>query len=157
MNMFDEARVIRGMIEMCNMTQGEIAKKLGVSQSYVANKLRLLNFPENIEKQIIESGLTERHARALLRLEGEEVLSECIERVRERGLTVAECEAMVDIYAEARAPKMIGLLEKHRRIERFEDFISSGVESISSLGIEARRTTEYHGGKKYIMITIDEG
>ena len=44
MNMFDEARVIDGMIRMCKMTQGEVAKKLGVSQSYVGNKIRLLGF-----------------------------------------------------------------------------------------------------------------
>ena len=43
MNMFDEARSVRGMIEMCGITQSQMAKKLGVSQSYVANKLRLLS------------------------------------------------------------------------------------------------------------------
>lgn len=156
MNMFDEARVIRGMMEMCNMTQGEIAQKLGVSQSYVANKLRLLNLPEKIQKRILELSLSERHARALLRLDGEETLSECVDKIEERGLNVAETEGLVELYVEAHAPKLIGMLEKNERIERFDSFITAGVESISSLGIRARRSTEYHGGKRYIMITIDE-
>ena len=59
MDMFEEARGLRTMIKMCNMTQNEIAEKMGVSQSYVANKLRLLNFSDEAQKSIIDAKLTE--------------------------------------------------------------------------------------------------
>ena len=73
MNMFEEASALEGTIKMCKLTQSDIAKKLGVSQSYIANKLRLLSFSESMKAEILSSGLTERHARAVLRLKGEEL------------------------------------------------------------------------------------
>ena len=68
MDMFDEARAIRSTMELCHLTQSELARQLGVSQSYVANKLRLLKFSEKMAEKIRAAGLSERHARALLRL-----------------------------------------------------------------------------------------
>ena len=156
MNMFDEARTIDGMIRMCNMTQGEVAKKLGVSQSYVGNKVRLLNYPEHIQSLIIESGLSERHARTLLRIKDEKTLCECIIKVRERKLTVAECEAMVDIAVEAVAPTLLGRAPKNERIDKFESFLSTSLESLRSLGINAHKEIAYYGRKRYIMISIEE-
>ena len=156
MNMFDEARALDGMIKMCNMTQAEIAKKLGVSQSYVGNKLRLLKFSDGIQKLIIEGGLCERHARTILRLDDEDKMREVIEKVKARHLTVAECEAAVDILVEAKLPKMIGLAPKRERIDRFEEFLKSSLSSLESIGISTRHEVGYYGKKRYIMISIEE-
>lgn len=156
MNMFEEARALDGMIKMCNMTQGQIAKKLGVSQSYVGNKLRLLKFSDEIQKLIIECGLCERHARTILRLEDEDKMREVIEKVRTRHLTVAECEAAVDILVEAQLPKTIGLAPKRERIDRFEEFLTASLKSLESLGISTKREVGYYGKKRYIMISIEE-
>lgn len=156
MNMFDEARALDGMIRMCNMTQAEIAKKLGVSQSYVGNKLRLLKFSDEIQALIIEGGLCERHARTILRLEDEGRMREVIEKVRTRHLSVAECEAAVDLLVEARLPKMLGLAPKRERIDRFEEFLTASLESLESMGISTKRETGYYGKKRYIMISIEE-
>ena len=97
MNMFDEARALRGTLEMCGITQGEMARRLGVSQSYIANKLRLLNHCENMQKKILDSGISERHARALLRLRDEGVREAALDRVCREKMNVAECEALVDL------------------------------------------------------------
>ena len=156
MNMFDEARALDGMIKMCNMTQAEIAKKLGVSQSYVGNKLRLLRFSDEIQRLIIECGLCERHARTILRLDDEEKMREVIEKVHTRHLTVAECEAAVDVLVEARLPKALGLAPKRERIDRFEEFLAASLKSLESMGISAKRETGYYGKKRYIMISIEE-
>ena len=156
MNMFDEARTIHGMINMCRMTQSEVAKKLGVSQSYIANKLRLLRYSDEIQKLIIDGGLTERHARTLLRVKDEKKLTECVQKTIERKLTVAECEALVDIAVEAAAPKLIGRAQKNERIDCFERFINASLESLVNLGIGARKEIGYYGRKRYIMISIDE-
>lgn len=156
MNMFDEARTISGMIKMCNMTQGEIAKRLGVSQSYVGNKVRLLNFSERIQRLILAANLSERHARTLLRLDDDELICECIGKIAEGKLTVTESEALVDVYRESTVPKLIGVAPKRDRVARFEDFLKQAVESMCSLGINATRRTEYYGNKKYITIAIEE-
>ena len=66
MDMFDEARAIKSTMQLCHLTQSELARQLGVSQSYVANKLRLLKLPEKVRRQILDCGLCERHARLLL-------------------------------------------------------------------------------------------
>ena len=156
MNMFDEAITIDGMIKMLGVTQTEIAKQLGVSQSYVANKIRLLNIPERLRALIVLGGLSERHARTLLRIKDEGKLEECINRATERRMTVAECEAMVDIELEARAPNIIGRAPKNERIDCFIKFLSSSIESLRSLGIEVNRAYSHHGRHSYITISIED-
>lgn len=156
MNMFDEARVIDGMIKMCKMTQGDVAKKLGVSQSYVGNKVRLLGFSKDAERLITEYGLSERHARALLRIKDEERLIETIKKVAERNLTVLECEAAVDIAVEAVAPHLIGRAPKNERIDCFMSFINSSLESMNALGISTHKEIGRYGRHRYITISIEE-
>ena len=154
--MFDEARVIDGMIKMCNMTQSEVAKKLGVSQSYVGNKVRLLGFSKRAEEMIVIGGLSERHARALLRIKDEDKLLEAINKTVDRRLTVAECEALVDINVEATAPKILGRAPKNERIDHFMRFISSSLESLNSLGIVTHKEIGKYGRHRYITISIEE-
>lgn len=156
MNMFDEARSVMGMMKMCNMTQDEMAKKLGVSQSYVANKLRLLRLDHEEEARIIESGLTERHARALLRLDSKSERAAALERICERGLNVAESEALIDLLRDAQAPRKIGNAERISMIDVFMDTLKKSVETLSAVGINATRSVSYYGTKTYITLSIDE-
>ena len=58
MNMFEEARAVYGILRISGTTQEEAAKKLGVSQSYIANKLRLLKFSQPMQDLIVDSLLT---------------------------------------------------------------------------------------------------
>lgn len=156
MNMFDEAKTISGMISMCKMTQGEVAKRLGVSQSYVGNKVRLLAFSEEAQRLIIDGKLSERHARALLRIKDEDKLIETINKVVERGLTVAECEAAVEIAVESCAPYILGRAPKNERIDCFMRFINSSLESLNSLGITTHKEIGRYGRHRYITISIEE-
>ena len=96
MNMFEEARALRGMLDMRSLTQAEIAKKLGVSQSYVANKLRLLGFTEKQQDIIIKSRLSERHARLLLKLRSNDLFETAVEKIAKMELSVAASEALID-------------------------------------------------------------
>ena len=156
MNMFDEAKTISGMISMCKMTQGEVAKRLGVSQSYVGNKVRLLAFSEEAQRLIIDGKLSERHARALLRIKDEDKLIETINKVVERRLTVAECEAAVEIAVESCAPYILGRAPKNERIDCFMRFINSSLESLNSLGITTHKEIGRYGRHRYITISIEE-
>ena len=156
MNMFDEARAIKGMIEMCGMTQNQIASKMGVSQSYIANKLRLLTLSESIQKKITESGLSERHARATLRLKGDEEKSIAIDKALKMDLTVSAFEALVDNMLTDSLPKRIDLASPSERIESFERIISLSVENLRSYGINVQKRESVYEKKRYITLSIDE-
>lgn len=156
MNMFEEAATLLAMLKMRGITQEELAKSLGTTQSYVANKLRLLKHTDEHQKRILGANLSERHARALLRLDDENTRGEVLERIIERALTVAEAEALVDLYYEAQAPKRVGKADKLNAIGIFRDGIRSSVEHLLSMGVEARARTVYEQDKLYITISITE-
>ncbi len=157
MNMFEEARAISGTLALCKITQGELAKQLGVSQSYVANKLRLLSLSDKVRERITEQGISERHARCILRLESEEEQLSVLSRVTERGLTVRECEAIVDSMVDARLPERVGKATVLERIDTFRRALGDGVNTLRSLGVDATARTSYYGSKTYITVCIDEG
>ena len=83
-------------MEEWGVTQEEAAARLGKSQSSIANKLRLLRLGEEERHIITEAKLTERHARALLRLEKEEERLAALKVVAERGMNVAQTEHYIE-------------------------------------------------------------
>ena len=95
MNCFEVAEGIRHLIDSYELTQCEAANQLGMSQSAVANKLRLLRFSEEEQGRMVAAGLSERHARALLRLDGEQRQT-ALTRVIGGKLTVAATERLVE-------------------------------------------------------------
>ena len=95
MNLFEEAEALRTLIVEWGVTQEEAAAKLGMAQSTIANKLRLLSLSPAEQKIILENRLTERHGRALLRLEGGQGRELVANLVAERHLTVRETEELV--------------------------------------------------------------
>ena len=155
MTFFDEARTIKGMIEMQGESQKRLAERLGVSQSYVANKIRLLGFSDSEERAIIDGGLTERHARALLRLSGER-RAEALTKTLERRLTVRECEALVDFLHDGEAPIRISRAECSERIKKFTETLEESVRTLKSLGIDISLSHSYHGAKSYITLSFIE-
>ena len=156
MDMFEEARAMSGTLKLCNITQKELANSMGVSQSYVANKLRLLAFSPYVEKLIKKHGVSERHARAILRLESEEDQLEILEKVIARDLTVRECEALVDLRVDSYAPVVIERAEALSRIEVFLDTLKKSLSTLRSLGIEVSDSTSYSGNKMYVTLRFDE-
>ena len=155
MNMFEEARALSGMISMCNLTQKEIAKKMGVSQSYVANKIRLLNFSDYIQLLILEAGLTERHARVLLKLKDEAKIKAAIEKIKAMKLNVMEAEALIDNILLDSLANSIKTSSGKERLEKFEETISASVKSLIEGGYKVEKKTDYFGDKKYITLAIE--
>ena len=102
MNCFEVAEGIRHLIDSHELTQCEAAHQLGMSQSAVANKLRLLRLPEEERAEMVTAGLSERHARALLRIGDGERRRMALRRVIAGKLTVSATERLVeDILADA--------------------------------------------------------
>ena len=98
LDFLEEAMALDRLIHTYDLSQEEAARRIGKSQSAVANKLRLLKLSPRLLDRLRQNGLTERHARALLRLETEEQQWEVLEYVIDHHLTVAQTEA----YIEAR-------------------------------------------------------
>ena len=96
LDFLEEANGIRQLIRMFGMSQEEAARRLGKSQSAVANKLRLLKLPEDVLETLRERGLSERHARALLRLKDDESRRAALRKIVEKDMTVAAAESYID-------------------------------------------------------------
>ena len=157
MNMFEEARAIDGTMKMCNFTQSDIAKKLGVSQSYIANKLRLLAYPDDLQLLICAAGLTERHARAVLRIRSDEGRRAALKKIIDGKLTVKESEAVVDMLFDAEMPRSVSGVCEAERIGAFEDALRGAVKTLTSLGTRASISKSYYGKRAYITVCIEEG
>ena len=152
--MFDKARAISGTLELCNLTQEGLAKQMGVSQSYIANKLRLLNLPDSVQEKIRLEGISERHARALLRLDSETAQLSILDKIAKNSLTVRECEALVDAEAEPRITKLVGKAQKRERIGALLEALRECIESLTSIGIDATMHKSYHGDTLYVTLSI---
>lgn len=98
----EEARGISNLIRMFDMSQEEAARRLGLSQSAVANKLRLLKLPPDILAALRDKGLTERHGRALLRLGTLEEQRAALSAICAQGLNVAQTDAYIDALLTAK-------------------------------------------------------
>lgn len=96
LNFIEEAEGYNNLIVDHGFTQQEIAEKMGKNQSTVANKLRLLKLPDDIKKSLLESNLTERHGRALLKLSDDDLKRKVLERVIKNELNVNKTEALVE-------------------------------------------------------------
>lgn len=95
LNMFEEAFAIKRLIVECRMTQEQIARQLGKNQSTIANKIRLLKINEIHQQTILNNNLTERHARALLKLDDDN-MNLALEKVIAENLNVTQTELLVN-------------------------------------------------------------
>ena len=156
MNMFEEAEALRGMLSMCSLTQCEIAKKIGVSQSYVANKLRLLKFTDDVRHVILDAKISERHARMLLKLNNDGDIKNAIAKIKAMKLSVAASEVLIDGMLIETAEKNLSAAPPHERINKFEKLIEKSVNILKECGINARQSVDVIQNKKYITICIYE-
>ncbi|HAA43495.1 MAG TPA: nucleoid occlusion protein [Ruminiclostridium sp.] len=92
----EEAEGYNNLINEHGFTQEELAKKIGKSQSTIANKIRLLKLPPLVKKILADNNLTERHARALLKLHDEQLQLKVLKRVCEKGLNVKKTEELIE-------------------------------------------------------------
>ena len=96
LDFIEEAIGLSRLIRMFGMSQEEAARRIGKSQSAVANKLRLLKLPRDVLESLRDNGLSERHGRALLRLTDPNAQRMALAVMAESGMTVAAAEAYVD-------------------------------------------------------------
>ncbi len=139
LNFFEESLAISKLIKKWNMTQDEVATKLGKAQSTVANKLRLLKFTDEQKARILANNLTERHARALLRLPKEEEVDEFLKIIIEKKLNVSQTEKLIEEYFEknTKKPKKT-IIPIIKDIRIFYNTIHSAINTMKKAGIMAK-------------------
>ena len=104
LNPIEEARTYQKILEIDQMTQDELARTMGKSQSAVANKIRLLSLPDEIQEYLLKEELSERHARALLHLEDAELQKEMAKKVIDNKMSVRSLEDEIKAM-EGKTPK----------------------------------------------------
>ena len=92
----EEAKSYEEIMRIGNQTQSSLAAKLGKSQASIANKIRLLSLPEEIQNALLNKEIGERHARSLLSVEDKEKQLELLERIIKEKLTVKETEQIIN-------------------------------------------------------------
>ena len=143
----EEAMGIAALMRAQNLSQEQAARLLGKSQSAVANKLRLLRHGETVLSALREAGLTERHARALLKLPGEAEKLAAIAVIRRQGLSVAAAEKYIDGLLRPGQPR-----PRQPCVSSFLNNLTEALAKIQSTGVKAvseRRETE-----SQIVLTI---
>ena len=136
----EEAQGISALVEQWNMSQEQVARLLGKSQSAVANKLRLLRHSPQVLQLLRETGLTERHGRALLKLKTEAEKISAIGVMAQQAMNVARAEKYIQELQKSaeKGPQRIN-------VGMFLNNLNQSLARIQSSGIRAvseRRETE---------------
>ena len=151
LHFFEEAAGIEQLMNELDLTQLGVSQKLGKAQSTIANKLRLLKYPQRIQKKMIAGNLTERHARALLNLPDPQD-EEAIDYVIRSSLNVEQTEKYVErLWEEHNRPKTVRtVIIKDMRI--FLNSINKAVKMMQSAGIDV--TSQKKEMDDHIEVTV---
>ena len=160
LDFIEEATGIRQLIRMFGMSQEEAARRLGKSQSAVANKLRLLKLPQDILDSLRENGLTERHGRALLRLPSPEQQRDALLYIIDNSLTVAATDAYIDALLSQPEPAAEPEKTEPRRafilkdVRVFLNTLSHSIDMMKQGGIDAGMRREETEDSLILTISI---
>ena len=145
LDFLEEAMALDRLIHTYDLSQEEAARRIGKSQSAVANKLRLLKLSPRLLDRLRQNGLTERHARALLRLETEEQQWEVLEYVIDHHLTVAQTEAYIEARLTPPPPRKKKPTFILKDVRLFLNTMTKGLSMMKDAGVNAeygRQETE---------------
>jgi len=160
LNMFEQAEAINTLMKVHCLTQEKIAAKLSCSQSYVANKLRLLRLDEEEREEILSASLSERHARALLRIADKDARLGAVHTVVRREMTVAQTEEYIDRLVELQKKERAKEKEKSRTKLIIKDVrilyntIDRAVETVRLSGIDVQTLRRENAKDTEIVIRI---
>lgn len=143
LDFIEEAQGINQLIKLFGMSQDEAARRIGKSQSAVANKLRLLRLPDDVLQSLLDNGLTERHGRALLRLNDKDEVRAALRYIIENDLTVAATDDYIEaLLAVKRAEEIVSRSEPKKvfvlkDVRVFMNTLSHSLDLMRQGGINA--------------------
>ena len=153
LDFWEEALALRRLLDTFHLSQEEAARRVGKSQSAVANKLRLLRLPPEVLARLRAGGFTERHARALLKLEGSPLLEQAVDLLEAEQLTVVQTEALVEslLSPAPDAPRKKPLFVL-KDVRLFLNTLKRSMELMRSAGVNAQCRREDR--EDAILLTI---
>ena len=159
LNYIEEAEGFANLMTDYGFTQEQLAQKLGKNQSTIANKLRILRLPRKVQDALLENSLTERHARALLRLEGEERQLEAIARIVQAGLTVQRTEELVEVMLrrdeeQKRQARRTQVKTYIKDLRLFTNTIRQAVDLMNHAGVATAYEVEDNKDGCFISILV---
>ncbi|MEH7401909.1 nucleoid occlusion protein [Gottfriedia acidiceleris] len=150
---FEEAVAYQKLIDLHNLTQEALAQRLGKGQSTVANKLRLLKLPGEIQQALLDKSITERHARALIPLKLPQLQITLLHEIIEKQLNVKQTEERVVTLLTEKKPKAkrkFKAISKDIRIAM--NTIRESLQMVTKTGMNIDSQEEEHDD--YYQITI---
>ncbi len=132
----EEAEGYQNLIRDHGLSQDELARRLGKNQSTIANKMRILKLPMAVKRMLLQYSLTERHARALLRLHDEEMQMHVIQIIVQQNLNVKATEDLV----ERTISRMYGIEKEEEEQSRTRPSKISGFVRDTRLFVNSLRT-----------------
>jgi len=157
LNMFEQAYGFKKLIENHGLTQDEVARRMSLSQSAVANKIRLLKLGDLEQKMILENDLSERHARALLKIGSADLRLEAIRHIISMSLNVLNTEQYIEsLLKKAERAKNLetkdeNVYQGEKKVRLFVDGIQRKIEALKKQGkdahvkvVDSAKTIEMH-------------
>jgi ParB family chromosome partitioning protein len=153
LNAIEEAHAYRALMEKIDLSQEEMAKRVGKDRSTVANSLRLLKLPEDIQRDLITEKLSMGHARAILSLEQPELLRKAREEIVKKQLSVRGAEALVKRLKNPLPKKGVAVQDRDLAdlVELLKKRFQSRVE-IKALGRSGKIVISYSGREELSRI-----
>jgi len=134
LSFMEEAKAYQQLIEKFSLTQQDLAEKIGKGQSTIANKLRLLSLPTDVCKQIELQYITERHARALLRLDNKDSQLSIIKKIKEKKLTVKETEKLIEDILNGKDKKS-NVYTVYKDLRLFINTLNNSISEMKEAGL----------------------
>ena len=139
LDVWEEAAALRRLIDCHHLSQEEAAHRIGKSQSAVANKLRLLKLPEDVITTLRAARLSERHARALLRLDSPDKQRAALDHIVRHGLNVAKSEEYIDrLCDKGNKPRKAKPVYRFKDVRLFLNTVTRSLAVMQSAGVPAR-------------------
>jgi len=137
LNFLDEALAYYSIMNKFDLNQTEMAEKVGKSQGTIANKLRILKLPEEILALIRKYNLSERHARALLKVDDNEKQKEFIKEVNEKDISVRGLNRKIKQYLKKKeGPKSENVKTYYADMRLLKNTLNSAIDQLKKAGIE---------------------
>ncbi len=154
LNFFEEAIAISKIIDKWKITQQEMALRLGKAQSTIANKLRILKFSSDQKQKILLAGLTERHARALLKIENSEDVDKVLNVIVEKKFNVEQTESYVDNFLSSKKKRRLKFIPVIKDVKIFYNTINNAVKIMRKAGVKAKIRKEETGDYVTYIVKI---
>lgn len=154
LDFYEEALGIARLTQTYGMTQQQAAQSLGKTQSAVANKLRLLKLPMEAVDLLRQNQMTERHARALLRLEEPEQQIQVAQAIVKHGFTVAQTEQYIQRLLEQKDKPPPPRPRKLQDVRIFMNTLNRAMDTMRQAGVGAAMNHCYENGEMVVTIRI---